>query len=244
MPRVNLIPSDERAREGRRNALIFPVAGATALALLMGGSYFYFDRQLESAESDRESYVSRNAGIARQVNELQKYETLKGDKNKVLSEITTIYGQRERWSRTLDDLSFVIPDDVSLISITAQVPGAQTDAGAAKAKKETQSGDLVLEGYTDKMDTIAILMVRVGLISTLHNVVLISAQTDTEEGVDRIHFKMAASLKSPGSDTAVIAPTTGEEGPADVTPTTPTGTTTGRTGTVSRNGQTSGGVTP
>lgn len=243
MPRVNLIPGDERARGGRRNAMILPVAGAAALALALGGSYFYFDRQLSSTEDEYESYVSRNAGIARQVKELQNYEQLKADKNKVLAGITDIYGQRERWSRTLDDLSFVIPSDVSLITITAIVPGAKTDGASAKTAKTSAAGDMILEGYTDKMDTIATLMVRMGLIPTLTNIVLISAESDDDGETKRIRFQLAASLKSPGSDTAVIAPTTGEDGPADVTPTTPTGTTTSPTGTVSGTGPT-GGVAP
>lgn len=246
MPRVNLIPREERLRGRRRQAFIFPVAGAAVLALALGGSYFYFDRQLGQKEKDFESYKSKNASIAKQVSELQRYEDLKAQKTRLLSQITTIYGQRERWSRIMDDLAFVIPADLSLIKINAQVPGAQAVAGSSKASKTAAAGDMIIEGYTKEMNTIAILMVRIGLIPSLTDVTLISAETEYESGIERIHFKVAASLKSPGSPMAIIAPITGEEGPSDVTPTTPTGTT-GTTAT-NRAPQTTppsgGGVTP
>src|SRR3989338_613756 len=100
MPRVNLIPREQKEKELRRRAYMLPLAGATLLAVTLGGSYYYFNNKLSDSQQEAENYKQKNASIAKQVSELQRYEDMKKQKQARLSAITNIYSQRVRWSRT------------------------------------------------------------------------------------------------------------------------------------------------
>lgn len=114
MPHVNLVPQSERRLAVRRQMLVFPAAGAAALVLLLGGSYLYYNNKLSNTNDDLNMYKQNSANLAKQVSELQKYEDLKNQKQARLSAVASAYQARFRWSRLLDDVSFVIPETISL----------------------------------------------------------------------------------------------------------------------------------
>lgn len=230
MPRVNLVPLEERQRAYRRQFYIIPVAGAIVLVGALAGSYYYFNNNLESVQTDLDSYKQNNASMQKPVAELQKYEELKNQKQARLSAVTSAYQGRFRWSRTLDDMSFVVPDTVSLIQITGQVPGAQT--GTAAKTSATKTSDLEFEGYTSTMPDVAIFMVRLALIPSLSNVTLQIAEREAIGDLTPIHFIINVNIKQPGeTQRPAVAPTTGDAGPSPVTPTGTSTTPATSTGT-------------
>lgn len=228
MPKVNLVPGEERQRELRRQLYIVPVAGALVLAGVLGGTYYYYNNQVTNSEKQLQDIKSSNASLQKQVNELKRYEEVKNKKQAQLNIVTGLYGQRVRWSRTLGDLAYVIPDDVWLTSIKAKVPGVVT-AGSAASSTSAAAGDardIEIDGYTRGMPSVAILLVRLGLIHSLTDVTLVSAEKEDLSGQIVTHFKIAATLKQTGETQGPsVAPVTGEEGPSSVTPTTGTSTT-------------------
>lgn len=247
MPRVNLIPREEKAKEQRRKAYMLPLAGTALLAVTLGGSYYYFNNKLSDSQEEVENYKQKNAGIAKQVAELQRYEEMKKQKQARLSSITNIYNQRVRWSRTMDDLAFIVPEEIWLKSIEASVPGAVTKTKDKKAEEGGGVKDVVIEGFTWEMPTVAVFMVRLGLIPSLTDVTLISAEKEELEGRIVTHFKVGATLKqTQETQKPTTAPSTGEQGPSGVTSTTPTTRTTptGTTGTTRTSTTPSGGMTP
>lgn len=248
MPKVNLIPREEKEKELRRKAYMLPLAGATLLAVTLGGSYYYFNNKLSDAQQEAENYKQKNASIAKQVAELQRYEDMKKQKQARLSAITNIYNQRVRWSRTMDDLAFIVPEEIWLKSIDASVPGAVFKTKDKKSEdKDGGAKDVVIEGYTWEMPSVAVFMVRLGLIPSLSDVSLISAVKEELEGRIVTHFKIGASLKqTQETQKPTTAPSTGEQGPSGVTTTTPTTRTTPTTttGTTRTTTPPSGGVTP
>lgn len=228
MPRVNLVPLEERQRAYRRQFYIIPVAGAIIIVGLLGGTYYYFNNQLQSVQTDLDGYKQNNASMQKQVTELQKYEELKAQKQARLSAVTGAYQARFRWSRMLDDMSFVVPETISLTQITGKVPGAQTGATKQQAAAQAQP-DLEFEGSTASMPDVAIFMVRLALIPSLTDVRLKVAEREVNGGLVSIHFIIDASLSQPGeTQRPAVAPTTGDSGPSPVTPTgTSTTPTTG-----------------
>lgn len=226
MPKVNLVPKEEQAREFRRQIYIFPIAGAVLVIAAMGGTYYYYNSQVESSQQEYVSLQQNNASLSKPLQELQRYEDLQSQKQTKLNNVETVYNQRTRWSRIMDDISFVIPNDIWLTSLTASVGGTPVTACGGGAKPNagcTQtSPDIVVEGYTnDKaMPSVATFMIRLGLLPTLQNVTLISADTEKLGTRLAIHFRIGANLKQGGQAQATPAPTTG------VTPPTGTGTNT------------------
>lgn len=236
MPRVNLVPQEEKQRELLRQIYIFPLAGAVLLIAAMGGSYYYFNSELSNKQSDLDSKKQLNAQLSKDVAELSKYDEIKSRKLSRQTAVTNLYSQRFLWSRTMDHISFVMPTDSWLTDIKGTVPGAMTGTTSktATSGQKTQDQDLILEGYTYEMSTVATMMIRLGLIPSLKEVVLIKAEKEVLGGRMVIHFFVGANLNQT-ADTAktTAAPVTGEQGPSDVTPTTGTATspTTGRTTT-------------
>lgn len=233
MPRVNLVPLEERQRAYRRQFYIIPVAGVIVIVGALAGSYYYYNNNLENVQADLDSYKQNNASMQKQVAELAKYEELKNQKQARLGAVTSAYQARFRWSRTLDDMSFVVPDTVSLIQITGKVPGSQTVTATKAAAAATS--DLEFEGYTSTMPDVAIFMVRLALIPSLSDVTLKIAERELVGNINPIHFVINANIKQPGeTQRPAVAPTTGDTGPSPVTPTgtsttsnTSTGTSTG-----------------
>lgn len=230
MPRVNLVPIEERRREVRRQMIFLPVAGAVAAVIALGGSYYYYDNKLQNTDAELEQSKQNNASLAKQVAELQKYEDLKNQKQSRLNAVTSVYQSRFRWSRMLDDMSFIIPESISLTKVSGRVPGA-TAAGERTGARGASQRDLEFEGDTRSMPEVAIFMVRLALIPSLADVTLKKAEVERAGGP--VHFVINASLKTVGeTQRPAVAPTTGESGPSPVTPTTGTQTTTnGRTST-------------
>lgn len=228
MPKVNLVPAEERQRELRRQLYIVPIASALVLAGVMGGTYYYYNNEVSNSEKQLQDIKSSNASLQKQVNELKRYEEVKNKKQAQLNIVTGLYGQRMRWSRTLGDLAFVIPDDVWLTSIKARVPGVTT-AGSEATKSAGAQGDtkdIEIDGYTRGMPSVAILLVRLGLIPSLTDVTLVSAEKEEMSSQLVTHFKISATLKQTGETQGpAVAPVTGEDGPSSVTPTTGTSTT-------------------
>lgn len=219
MPHVNLVPQSERRLAVRRQMLVFPAAGAAALVLLLGGSYLYYNNKLSNTNDDLNMYKQNNANLAKQVSELQKYEDLKNQKQARLSAVASAYQARFRWSRLLDDVSFVIPETISLEKMIGKVPGAAGEKTATSSKATER--DLEFDGRTRAMPEVATFMVRLSLIPSITDVTLKMAEV--EESGGPVHFVINATLNTVGeTQRPAVAPTTGESGPS---PVTPTGTT-------------------
>lgn len=240
MPRVNLVPIDEQQREFRRRFYIVPVAGAAILLIAMGSTYVAVDRQLANTEQEYHDYQKSNAALAPQVKELEGYQGIQDNKQQRLDSVIGLYSQRVRWSRILDDLAFVIPEDVWLDSINGEVPGLVI-SDKKSSSSEGKKYDFVVNGYTNDMDTVAVMMVRMALIPALTNINLITAEKQqTENGGMAINFEVGADLVKTGEiQKPAVAPSTGEEGPAGTTTGGTTATTTG-TGTRGSTGTTTG----
>lgn len=226
MPRVNLVPLAERQRELRRRLFIIPVAGAAILLIAMGMTYVYFDRQIANTQQELQDLKQNNANLAPQVKELEAYQEKQDEKQERLTSVIALYAQRIRWSRILDDLAFVIPEDVSLVKIDGVVPSLVIKKD--RNVTDTRANDLVIEGDTTDMSTIAVLLVRLGLIPGLTGVNLITAEKeDADGGGWLIHFEVGADLAQIGEVQApAAAPSTGEDGPSEGTSTNDRTTTT------------------
>ena len=237
MPRVNLVPQEEQAREFRRRIYIFPVAGAVLVLAALGGTYYYYSSQVDNSQQEYANLQNTNASLGKQLQELQQYQDIQNQKQTKLNSVQTVYDQRVRWSRILDDISFVIPSDIWLTSMDASVTGSPVTTGGTTAKAgagSTQSApDITIEGYTDNaaMPSVATFLIRLGLLPSLQNVTLISADTEKLGDALAIHFRIGAFLKQNGQAPATQAPATVTPLPSTPASTTPTTGTTPNAGT-------------
>ncbi|MHB1382363.1 MAG: PilN domain-containing protein, partial [Thermoleophilia bacterium] len=241
MPRVNLVPKEETAREFRRQFLIVPVASVAVIFIGMVGSYVYYGQKLQSANDELDQYRQNNASQKKDIAELDAYEAVGKQKQEKQVQVGNLELQRHKWSRTLDDIAFVVPDDIWFKDIQGQVPWLQVNPAESGLAGERGDHHFIIEGRTnaESMPSVAIFMVRLGLIPSLEKVELIFAEKILEDGREVIQFEIGASLKQEMVITQpAIAPSTGEEAPSNGSQ-TGTGTST----TSTNGGSTSTGTT-
>lgn len=238
MPKVNLVPIEEQHKELRRRFVIVPVAGAAILLIAMGGTYVWLNSQISDAENEYDDLVASNAQLAPQIKELEGYEAKQAEKQTRLNGVIELYSQRVRWSRILDDLSFVVPSEVWFEEIEGTVPNLVVGDQQGQDEQDAVQYDFIVRGFTKDMDFVAIMMVRMGLIPGLKDVMLVSAEKEQiEGGTLAIRFEIGAMLNEVSEvQQPAVAPSTGEDGPSETT----TGTT-GTTGTTDTTGTSTGG---
>ncbi len=252
MPRVNLVPLEEQRREFRRRFYIIPFAGAALLLIGMGSTYVYFDREVANTQKELQGLKEANAQQAPKVKELEKYEAMQKEKQDRLRAVVEIYSQRVRWSRILDYLAYVIPDQVWLDTLDGEVP--ELIVSTKKSSSAAPEYDFIIEGHSYDMTTVAMLMSRLTLLDDLTNVVLISAEKEQISGGGgyAIRFRVGADLSDKVAPSKSLVPDGGDQQQEEETTTTggrttsttgaTNGSTTARTtGTTATTGTTGGG---
>jgi len=118
---------------------------------------------------------------------------------------------RIAWDRLLREFSLVVPDDVTVASLTLTAPQSPTVAAGAVAGQ-----GFALSGVAFSHDSVARLLSRLMLIPDLSNVTLSSSTASTNSGTTGVQFSISAQVKG---------------GPVPVVPTVPVATDTTTTST-------------
>jgi type IV pilus assembly protein PilM len=179
---VNLIPRELETKERRGAGLVkiaVPVAAAVPLAALA----FTFV-QTNGTVSEREVELST---VRAQIVALPEPKRPQIDPSLAVSEIqrasalAAVLGGRVSWDGVLRDVSLVLPGNVSLTRLSAQMPQLPP-AGAATAAASTTAPappvaptGVQIEGYTDDQVSVARLLARLRTVPSLSNVQLRSS---------------------------------------------------------------------
>src|SRR2546423_11258496 len=209
MRAVNLLPKDSARRSGPPvpTAVAATVIGGLVLVslmisvLLLSAHGKVKSRQLELAQKQAELAAIPVPAQSR----LQQQDALVADKAGRVTALNSALSKRIAWDRLLREFALVLPDDVWLLSLSAQAPSSAA-ATAAPTTSSTSSipalgGQLgfSIEGYTYSHDAAARLLTRLAVLPDLQQVQLVTSE-QTELG-DRtiIHFKIAANVRAPGA---------------------------------------------
>jgi Tfp pilus assembly protein PilN len=175
MRAVNLIPDERRGarrRSSSRSPLrepLLPLSIAVVAAAVAGIGF--------AAHSASSTVADRNAQVAQLDAQLaklaaEKQQTSGGSGASQLSVVNGIVQQRARWDGFLGTLSRVVPEDVWLLTLTAQEPTAGT---AAPATGTTSTSSVTFTGYTYSQPSVARMMRRLDLVPWLQDVNLVSS---------------------------------------------------------------------
>lgn len=119
--RINLLPPEvlERQRTRRRTVM---VSGAGLLVLLvLAGFYVVQVLTLQGVEDDIEIQQAVNAELEAQIAELQDIKALEEEIERTRLVLADLLANRVLWSGILRDISLVIPGEVWLNGLTAQL---------------------------------------------------------------------------------------------------------------------------
>jgi Tfp pilus assembly protein PilN len=208
MRAINLLPRDEKRRAGP--ALPTPVAvtalvSLTVVTVLLCGLFLSAHgnvsaRQLELTQKDAELAAIPVPAQS----QLQQQDALVADKQARVAALNTALSRRIAWDRILREFALVLPDDVWLLSMSANAPTLATVAPNTTSASSTTpalGGQLGfnIEGHTYSHDAVARLLSRLSVIPDLERVQLVTSEETVLGSRTAIHFKIAANVRAPGA---------------------------------------------
>jgi Tfp pilus assembly protein PilN len=216
MRAVNLLPR-EAARQRKTLAAQTPalvgagcgvvVVGALALGFMHeSGTVSSTQKELEQAKQELAA-TPRPVKVAPTVDPNAQ---LAGEKSARITAVSTVVGARIGWDRILREFSLVLPDDVSLTSLTLQTPQGSPTASVGSVAVAPTS--LTVVGNTYSHDSVARLLARLALIPELTNVMLSSDASSAvpgagDSGPSLISFTITAALRvAPGASSMTAPP--------------------------------------
>jgi Tfp pilus assembly protein PilN len=236
MRAVNLLPRDLQNAKSIRHedpAVVVGSALGVIVMIALGSAFFVAHSKanteqvrltkarLELAQlSLRKRVAPKPSAPSAPITPIVPPPAVTGQEAAWLGAVSTNLSQRIAWDRVLREVSLVVPDDVTLASLTMTAP---TAASAAATPGSPTTQGFVIQGSAFSYDSVARLLSRLALVPDLSNVTLTStssagaAGSSASSATGGVQFNITAAVKG-----AVVVPVA----VAPVAP-APAGTTTG-----------------
>jgi hypothetical protein len=216
MRAVNLLPKEFQAHKSLREedpAVVVGSALAVVVLIALGASFLVAhgkagteQKRLTAARlalaqlSTRKVPVTHPKKPAAPITPIVPPPTIVGDEAAWLTAVSSTLSQRIAWDRVLREVSLVMPDDVTLSSLTMTAP---TPVGAIPGAAAAPAQGFVIDGSAFSYPSVARLLSRLGLVPDL------SAVTLTNSSADKggVAFSITATVKGAPAPPAP-APTT------------------------------------
>ena len=245
MRAVNLLPKDLQARKSIRHedpAVVVGSALAVVVMIALGSAFYVAHGKETSAQkrldNDRVQLAQlslkhhpqpKPAKPAPPITPIVPPPSITGQEATWLSAVTTNLEQRIAWDRLLREVSLVMPDDVTLTSMTMTAPvSATTVPGVPTTPAPTgPTQGFTIAGDAFSYDSVARLLSRLALVPDLSNVTLTSTGTGagaaaggaaSSSSASSVTFNITAAIK--GAPAPPPAATTAPAVPADTSSTT------------------------
>jgi hypothetical protein len=249
MRAVNLLPKDLQARKSIRQedpAVVIGSALAVVVMIALGLAFYVAHGKEASAQkrldADRIELATLSAKQHPQpkprkpsqpITPIVPPPTITGQEATWLSAVTTNLGQRIAWDRLLREVSLVMPNDVTLTSMTMTAPATAAALPGVTAPAPTGGATqgFTIAGTAFSYDSVARLLSRLALVPDLSDVTLSSTGSDAAAGA--AGASSASSSSSSGVTFNISAAVKGAPAPAPTTtavPVAPADTTATTTG--------------
>jgi Tfp pilus assembly protein PilN len=131
LPRVNLLPPEiAEARRLRRTKAALGAAVALSV-LTVGALYYNAHGGVSSAQDELTAAQSENTSLQQQLTQYQNVTALKDQVAIAQTNLQTAMGPQVLWSRYLADLSLMMPGNVWLTEVQANLGTSTGEAGAS-----------------------------------------------------------------------------------------------------------------
>jgi hypothetical protein len=188
MRAVNLLPIDLQVRKSIRHedpAVVVGSALGVVVMIFLGAAFFMAhghatseqkrltDARLELAALSVHKKPTPKPKKVAPITPIVPPPTITNEEASWLSAVSTSLSQRIAWDRVLREVSLVMPDDVTLTSMTMTAPTASAVVpGAVTASAPAQG--FVIAGSAFSYDSVARLLSRLSLVPDLSDVTLTS----------------------------------------------------------------------
>ena len=209
MTQVNLLPTEVREGQKSRRALAAVILAVGAAVFLLLFIYTLQTARLSNANHKLVAQQALNQGLQTQIDSLQQFAQLKAEVALRQTLTQQALQNQIRWSGVLRDISMVIPNQMWLTGMNAQVSetlpsGASASPGAPPvAGPETLVGTIQFQGMAANNPTIALWLSRLVRVTGWENSWLSSAQKITQDpanpGASKVQFQTSVDLAYPAT---------------------------------------------
>lgn len=188
MPQINLLPPELRARRrGRRLIAIGTVAGVVVLGFL--GIVLLIQRNtISNEEEELRNLQDQAADLRTQVAELQEFGALKDEIDRKEGVLATALTNDVAWSKFLNDLSLIIPDDSWLTNLSLSAAAGEAPSG------EQSFGTVSFQGFVFDFPGLAGWLTRTSQIDGLTFLYLNNGTKQEMAGQEVVSFGANANI--------------------------------------------------
>ncbi len=184
MKRMNLLPKEAQAKASRERGLAYALVLLVALVVALGAVYVQQTAAVGDREQELADLQSQTAALQQQIAALQPYQELQTQRTQMTETAAQIYDTRVEWSNFLEQLSLVIPENVSLTSLSCVVPATMLPGSTAEIEDGAGSTDITFIGQAWTHDDVAEFMTRLGLIPQIENILLTNSTGPAQQGAE------------------------------------------------------------
>ncbi len=202
---VNLLPTDlKQAARKRPNlaGIAIPIAVAVPVVAL-GFMFVSAHGKVSDSQAELDAVTAQIDALPTPTGPVID-ASIQGAQAQRAQAVANVLGSRVAWDAVLRDVSRVLPENVWLNSLQAQV-AATSAAGATPVSATVVAGvptaptGAVITGYTYAQTDVARLLARLATLPTLSNVTLTSSKVEKKGTKSVVHFQIAADLNTGGS---------------------------------------------
>jgi type IV pilus assembly PilN-like protein len=232
MRAVNLLPLDLRTRKSIRQEDPAVVVGSAlgVMVMIALGAAFYSAHSKAAAQEKRltaarielaqvsakhHATTPKPTKPAEPITPIVPPPSITGEEATWLSSVSTNLSQRIAWDRVLREVSLVMPDDVTLTSLTMTAPTiAAAIPGVTTGAPTGPSQGFVIAGTAFSYDSVARLLSRLALVPDLSAVTLTSTGSGSAAGsstggssaaaASGVQFNISAAVKGPPAPAAPV----------------------------------------
>lgn len=182
---INLLPKEIVEKRKFEQRLAYVLLGVGLLVAVFVAVYAVNFVRIMGEERKLTAIQAENARYAQAISQIQTFEKARlqvEDREKLIA--TAIAGKFE-WSKLLNNISLIIPNEVWLTSFDGSVDGLTFGGYATRYSGTTELG----------YRPVAKWLVRLGEISALSDVWLTSSEKGADQGANRISWQTTAKLK-------------------------------------------------
>lgn len=195
--RVNLLPEATKAKDRAAQQRGIALLCALLLLILLGGVWFWGERQISTAEQELADEEARTAELRSDRAELVGFEELAERRERADAALSGAMSHEVSLAGILQDLAAVTPPDAQFNSLTVQLaPAPEPDA----AEELEPAGTVNIAGQTltSHAPGVERLLLSLDKISTLEEPYLNSSSLDADEDVDEdiVSFSVDATITS------------------------------------------------
>lgn len=188
MPQINLLPPEIRARGRERRLLVIGALVGLGVLVVLGIVLLVQQNTISNEEEELERLRAREADLRAQVAELQEFGQLKASIDSKRQVLASALTNDVAWSRFLNDLSLIIPDDSWLTSL-------QLSGSVGQAPNGVQSfGNVTFQGFVFDFPGLAGWLTRTDQIDGLTFVYLTTGAKQELAGQQVVSFGANANI--------------------------------------------------